>query len=236
MTVPAGIVPGPLQLKITTVAGLSTVNALTFHVLGEQQVPFPSAGILDNFNRGNGTIIATGYPWVVSNTGNNGRLRIQHPVNPLDGVVQVRNGTNRDWAFWNTAPLSPNQEAYFTFDKVSSTGTEQGLLLKLIGNNPNSTNGSSWIEVAYNAVTHAVAVRTKNNGQNQNAAVTQASFPVTFTAGQTLGARAFSDGTVRVYQGGTLVGSVNVTTTVNPWPAEFGCWRWTDRRQVHWNN
>ncbi len=216
--VPDGTLPGPHQLLVTSANTRSTVNGLTFHVFGMQGPAFPASVVLDNFNRGNGTIIATGFPWVVSNTGNNGRLRIQHPVSPSDGVVQVRTGTNVDWAFWNTAPLSPYQEAYFTFDKVSSVGTEQGLLLKLTGNNPNSTNGSSWIEVAYNAVTHVVAVRTKNNGQNQNAAVTQATFPVTFTAGQTLGARSFPDGTVSVYQGATLVGSVNVTTTANPWP------------------
>jgi hypothetical protein len=175
---------------------------------------FPTNPVIDNFNRPSGIL---GLNWNYSNTS---RVRIQHyPASNSDGVVQVRDSNSVDWAFWRSAQFGANQEAYFTFSKVSTVGTTQGLLLKLIGNNPNATNNSSWIQVAYNAVSHTVSVMTKNAGQNVNNAVTQVSFPATFAANDQLGARTWADGLVKVYKNGAEIGSVNVTATSNPWPA-----------------
>ncbi len=47
----------------------------------------------------------------------------------------------------------------------------------------------------------------------RNNAILRATFPVTFSAGNRLGAIASADGTVDVYKDGALIGSVNVTQT-----------------------
>jgi hypothetical protein len=209
VTVPAGTVPGPHQLKLTAANGRSTVNTLTFHVL--RSATFPQNTVaLDTFNRANGGL---GSHW--GGDGNTqGTFRIQHfpSINP-DGVVQVRSSGNTWWQVSPSQPalFSANQEAYFTFIKVSPSATEQGLLLKLSGGSPNN-NSASWIEVAYNGIS-AVVVRTKVSGQNSNNASLRATFPVTFGLSDKLGAIASADGTVDVYKNGSLIGSVNVTTT-----------------------
>jgi len=201
VTVPAGTVASPHQLKITAANGKSTVNGLTFHVFSS----FPQTSVLDTFNRASGGL---GSNW--GGDGNTqGTFRIQHfpSINP-DGVVQVRN-TGNTW--WLPTSFGADQEAYFTFTKVSTSGTEQGLLLKLNGGSPNS-NGTSWIEVAYNG-TNAVRVRTKVSGQNSNSAALRATFSATFGIGDQLGALTTADGTVFVYKNGVQIGSVNVTNT-----------------------
>ena len=103
---------------------------------------------------------------------------------------------------------------------MATAATEAGLYLKLSGGgNPNpSSSNSGWIKVAYNATNSRVVVSTK--AQNTNTIVNQATFTgVTFAATDRLGARALEDGTVIVYKNETqVVGSVNVTATVTPWP------------------
>jgi hypothetical protein len=63
-------------------------------------------------------------------------------------------------------------------------------------------------------------VRTKVSGQNSGNAALRATFSVTFTASDQLGAYTASDGTVYVYKNGGLVGKVNVTNTgpIPYWP------------------
>jgi hypothetical protein len=213
-TVPATSAAGPHQLKITrSDNGNSTINGLTFHVLGFGPFPAPQTTVpIDNFNR-NGI----GNTWQADNafTLNNNNVRV------------TGTGTMRYSGSANGGPVyGANQEAHFTFVKVSPTATEQGLFLKVTGNanNPDPiANGSAYIEVSYkgNAPT-SVQVRTKRNGTNT--VVLQASFPATFAANDALGARALSDGTVIAYKNGVEVGRVNVVT--NPavpagsrWPA-----------------
>jgi hypothetical protein len=209
VTVPSGSVPGAHQLKITAANGKSTINGLTFHVISGGAIP--RTGVIDQFNRANGGL---GTTW--GGDGNTqGIFRIQSQR------VQVR-GTGNTWR--QSSPTTPvlygaNQDAFFTFNKISTTGTEQGLLLKSYGvPNWSAPNGNSayWIEVAYNG-TNAVVVRTKVPGQNAGNATLRASFPATFGAGDRLEAIASADGTVDVYKNSTLIGSVNVTTT-GPWP------------------
>ncbi len=205
VTVPSGSVSaGPHQLMVTTANGKSTVNGLTFHVLDA----IPQTGVLDAFNRSSGGL---GRNW--GGDGNTqGTFRIWHfpTINP-DGVVQVRN-TGNTW--WLPTSFGANQEAYFTFIKVSTSGTEQGLLLKFNGQSPNSNN-ARWIEVAYNGV-NAVIVRTKASNQNP---IARATLPATFVGaslnypGDRLGALTTADGTVYVYKNSTLIGKVNVTNT-----------------------
>lgn len=218
VSVPVETTRGSQQLSIQTSDGQTTINSLTFHVLGDTYAgPFPTNGVLDSFNRTSGGL---GTSW--GGDGNTpSRFSIQHfpSINP-DGVVQVRN-TGNTW--WLPTTFGANQEAYFKFIKISTASPtgEQALLLKFNGSSPNS-NGASWIEVSYNTANGGrILVRTKVPGQNQNDAVTQATFPIAFATGDQLGARAFVDGTVVVYKNGIQVGSVNIATTPNPWPINF---------------
>ncbi|MGC4001471.1 MAG: hypothetical protein QM767_30040 [Anaeromyxobacter sp.] len=166
---------------------------------------FPSTPILDAFTRAN-TSSGLGASW----TGNGGAFQIfSNQVRTTFGV----GGALR----WSPAVFGPSQEAYFTFTRVSVVGYEQALLLKLNGTSPTSTNASG-IEVRYNALTATASVLTRVPGAGW---VQRASFPVTFAAGQQLGARALPDGTVTVFRNGSAVGTTNVTAGVNPWPAVY---------------
>ncbi|NUQ84072.1 MAG: DUF11 domain-containing protein [Anaerolineales bacterium] len=192
-TIPTSMPIGPHQLSIRSGNGKSTVNGLTFHVTGYGN--FPANGVLDDFNRANGVL---GADWG-GNVNNQATYRIN------GNNVQVRGSGN---AWWTSATYGANQEAYFTFVQLSTSASEQALLLKFSGNNP-AANNASVIEVTYGS--GAVRVRTKNPGQNLNNAVTRATFPAAFAAGDQLGAQAFEDGTVVVYKNGSPIGSVNVS-------------------------
>ena len=207
-SVPATMPIGPHQLKITrSDNGNSTINGLTFHVLGFG--PFPSTPVLDNFNR-------TGF-------GNNWQADNVFTLSS-NNVRVTGTGTMRWGGSTGGGPVyGANQEAYFTFVKVSPTATEQGLFLKVTGNgnNPNPTsNGSAYIEVSYKATAPtAVEVRTKAN--NSNTVVLQGSVGATFATGDRLGARALSNGTVQIYKNSSLIASFNVSSPIlaNPWPS-----------------
>lgn len=201
--IPANAPVGPHQLEVTASNGLSTVNGLTFHVLGE--LAFPSTTELDLFNRANSTNL--GPNWTAD------------PVYRIDSnTLRIANGSGNN-ARWIASTFGPDQEAYFTFTQVSLTAAEQGLLLKINGTSP-SANNSSWIEAAYNPINSTVVVRTKQSGQNANNATLRATFTgVTFAAGDQLGARTRSDGTILVYRNGVLIGSTNVASGTTPWPA-----------------
>jgi hypothetical protein len=81
-------------------------------------------GILDNFNRPNGSI---GGNWA----GNTSSYSISS--NKL--LVRTRN-SNLD-IYWTNASFGPNQEVYFTFSSVSNTALDQDLILK-------SQSSSGW--------------------------------------------------------------------------------------------
>jgi hypothetical protein len=159
---------------------------------------FPRTSVLDGFNRSNAAAL--------------GGLWTEVPdATEIDGNAVLVTGTGNAW--WaSTAKFGANQEAFFTFTQVSSTGTEQGLLLKFSGANPNGAN-ATWIEVAYNGA-GGVAVRIKDSGGiRQRGALISASF----ATGDQLGARTLADGTVLVYKNGVQIGSRNVTSGANPW-------------------
>ena len=64
------------------------------------------------------------------------------------------------------------------------------------------------------------AVQIRTRAAPSTTFVTQASFPTTSPAvNDVLGARSAADGTVTAYKNGVAIGSINVTTTANPWPA-----------------
>ncbi len=204
VSVPASTPLGQHQLNVRADNGQSLINGLTFYVLGSP-TPFPASGVLDTFNRANG---ALGANWAGDTA--QGTYRI------FGNEVQVRNAGNV-W-YVPSASYGANQEAFFTFTKISATSNGQGLILKFNGTSPTSNN-ASLIDVLYDpAPVGTVTVRTKVSGGNL---VTRASFAATFAAGDRLGARALADGSVNVYKNGALLGSVNVTTGANPWPASL---------------
>jgi hypothetical protein len=171
---------------------------------GTTPVPaFPTAGVpvLDTFNRADG---ALGANWRGAvNTALFAIFNNQARVLSTGGDV-----------WWNAATFGANQEAFFTFTQVSPTAVEQGLLLKFNGTSPNNSR-ASWIEVAYNATTGSVVVRTRAPRQG---VVTRISWSAPFVAGDQLGARAQLDGTVCAYRNGFEIGCTNVKSGTNPWP------------------
>ena len=206
-SVPDGTPFGPHQLMITANNGQSTINGLTFHVFGSSAGQFPSTPVLDDFNRFNGL----GNNWTADNSFALNLLSVR-----VSGTGTMRwRGTDGGGPVYG-----PNQEAYFTFYNVSNAATEQGLFLKVTGNgnNPNPTsNSSAYIEVSYKGSNPtSVQVRTKEAGTNT--VRLQATFPTSFSFNDVLGARTLADGTVIAYKNGVVLGSINVTTTPNPWP------------------
>jgi hypothetical protein len=164
---------------------------------------FPTAGVLDNFNRANGAI---GSNWV----GTTGSYSISSNQLNVAGDGDV---------YWNAASFDTSQEASVKLNTINASASEIDLLLKV--------QGSSWssgtIEVSYNPPTHVVQVWTYTSAQDW--VQRGADIAVTFAAGDVIGARATASGSVEVYQNATLVGSSDVTA----WPdyangGKIGLW------------
>ncbi len=215
VTVPATTPVGPHQLAITSTSGARTVNGITFHVLGQDV--FPATAVLDDFNRSTAsTAQGLGASWGADGN-TTSRFRVT-PTSLVGFTNQAQALTNSTSSQGNATWLpgtgfGPNQEAYFTFTKTA-TAAEQGVLLKFTGSSasPNA-NASSWISVVFNGTSNAVQVKTKNAGSstitNRGPAIA-----ATFAAGDQLGARAFADGTVRVFKNGAQIGApVAIPTT-----------------------
>ncbi|MFN8443242.1 MAG: SdrD B-like domain-containing protein [Caldilineaceae bacterium] len=223
-SVPITTTPGRYQLRVLGGNGKSTVNGLTYHVIGTILPPFPSTAIADNFSGNNANSFGGGW----TDDAPNGVLSTSA------GVAHIRTGNNV-YDAWRSGGggggvLGVDQEAYFTCTHVSSliTTTEQGLLLKFNtvggggggGAGTPSANNARWIEVAYTSpTTNTVVVRTKTNGSAT--ITTQATFPATFAANDRLGARALSDGTIIAYKNGTEIGRTTVAAT-GAWTGRIG--------------
>lgn len=198
-TVPAG----PHQLVVKNASGQSTVNGLTFHVLraGAADPVFPTAPVLDNFNRGNSSNLGSSWTnsgvlsgWSISSN----NLRAQAAF----GLPLSNN--------WSAATFGASQEAFVTIADLGPAGSWYGVSLKSTGN--------SAIRVRTNLT--SVEMQTHGSGL-LNPWVTQKSVPAPsgMSVGSTIGARARSDGSVTAYVNGAPVGSVNVLTTATPWSA-----------------
>jgi hypothetical protein len=155
---------------------------------------FPSTSVLDDFNRANGGI---GSNW----SGN----KTKYDIN-ANQLKVISNDSNSD-IYWNAASFGADQEAYFTFTDVSTTATEQDLLLKSQGA---TTWGDGVLEVLYDAPNQRVQVWTYEwpAGWVQHGA----DISVTFSNGDQFGARAYGDGTVEVYKNGTLLAMRDITS------------------------
>ncbi|WP_425954888.1 SdrD B-like domain-containing protein [Xylanimonas sp. McL0601] len=223
VTVPPGTAPGPHQLAVTADNGMTTVNGLTFHVLSGTALPaFPAGAVLDTFDRSTAsTTQALGNAWGGLNlTLSSANYRIT-PSSPAvtANQAQLRGIGGNVYRSSGAAP-GANQDAYVTLTKtVPATGNRQaGVLLKAAGFVAGAP--TTYVAVRYNATASTVTVTTSATVLQALAPVTQATFPgITFADGDRIGARVLADGTVTAYKNGTAVGSVNIRTTANPWPA-----------------
>jgi len=181
-----------VEICVTDLYGAVGCDTLTIEVNA-----FPSTSILDDFNRANGGI---GSAW----SGNTAGYNIASNQLSVD-----YNGTNNNVIYWTNEPFGANQEAYVTFTQVDPAGDEQILLLK---SQSNITWGEGVLQVVYDALNNRAQVVTWDwpQGWVQHGA----DIPVTFANGDTLGARAFADGTVEVYKNGTLLATRDITS----WP------------------
>ncbi len=172
----------------------------------DEAAGFPRTPVLDNFNRPNGKIDSGWRGTVGSFAISNQEAR---PVGNVGTTAAI---------YWNPTDFGPNQEAYFTFTRVSIAAKEQDLILKLTGGNPTSGN-AQMIEAWYDAPNSTVHVETRDRVQGW---IRQANFTgITFMTGDQFGARALADGMVIVFKNGVAIGSTFVTSGPKPWPANL---------------
>ena len=150
----------------------------------------------DNFNRANG---ANGTSW----SGYSTAFAISS--NQLD---VVSSGLNT-YILWNSSSFGADQEAYVTFTQIDTTSNEQRLILK---SQSSKSSSSGLISILYDGAGHNVQVWTYHPTQGWVQYGTN--IPVTFANGDQFGARARPDGTVEIYQNGTLLATRNITA----WP------------------
>jgi glucose/arabinose dehydrogenase/PKD repeat protein len=184
--------PGLFQAVLTVSDTAGAVARDTVTVIVTATGGFPTSTVLDDFNRPNGPV---GGAWIGDVSG----LSISGNT-----LVPVSSGLS---TIWDGAAFGPNQEAFVTFDALSAGAPEHDLMLKVQGTSGN--NGH--IEVRYDDNVPLLAVGTYHPSLGWQG---NATFAVSFGAGDQLGARAYQDGTVEVFKNGALLGS----TSVDFWP------------------
>ncbi|MEZ4592548.1 MAG: hypothetical protein R3D55_15600 [Chloroflexota bacterium] len=154
---------------------------------------FPTTGILDDFNRANGSI---GSSWAGDTAGYavaNGRLDV---------------GNDED-IYWSGSSFAANQEAYVTLLSVDSSSSEIGLILK---GQSGTGYGTGLIDVVYDPGSQRVQVWTYATSSGWRLQGT--SIPVTFANNDQFGARATVDGNVEIFKNGSSIG----VRSVSNWP------------------
>jgi glucose/arabinose dehydrogenase len=181
---------------ITTAIGRDTVQIVATPPGG-----FPTAGVLDNFNRANGPLAA---PWVDVN--GTTTLAVSNST-----LIETGSSSSVIWD-GSGAVFGPNQEAFVTLNAIATSPQEHDLLLKVQG----TTWMSGCIEVWYDKIASRVSVETFALGQDwQSRGSIQ---PVTFNPGDQFGARALANGSVQVFRNGQPLGTVSVSA----WPFASG--------------
>jgi hypothetical protein len=168
-------------------------------------VVFPKTPVLDDFNRADGGV---GGNWVGSTDPITGAFRIRgNEVQVFDSGTMIWNAPGSNFG--------AAQEAYFTLVKPAPTADRQGVILKFNGTSPEAPD-ASLIEVAYDATTSQVRIRTLAPAQGW---VERAVFNgISFSPGDVFGAGALR-ANVGAFKNGVLLGSTNVRFGANPWPA-----------------
>jgi hypothetical protein len=117
--------------------------------------------------------------------------------------------------------LGPSQEGFVTLTKVDPRGREQGLLLKVGGDNaPDWRLGA--IKVVYDALRGEVGVATFRMQAGQASWLGYHGITAEFQNGDQLGARALANGEVWVYRNGALAGAVLVSAAEHSYAAGQG--------------
>lgn len=153
---------------------------------------FPSAPVIDDFERPNGTLAS---PWV----GNLSGLHID------GGDLTLVSASS--YAIWSAISFGPDQEVSAIFDDVTSAA-EHSLLMKV--------QGMSWqdghVQVHYDSQYRGALVLTYDrvNGWRR----VGGPFAMMLEPGDRFGGRAYDDGTVQVFWNGQLVGTANT----GAWP------------------
>jgi hypothetical protein len=177
---------------------------------------FPRTGVLDNFTGGGGgTALGSNWAGVQS--------QITSAYRRNSNAAQAR-AVVTPLIYWAPSAFGPNQEAYMTLTDPVTTASDQALALKITGLNGNAVGpNTALILVSYNQTSNLVQVRTLEPTAPPSANgvwKTWATFSIASGNFQ-LGARVLQDGSVSVYRTGILIGSTNVTTGANPWPAQY---------------
>ena len=157
------------------------------------QTGFPSTGLLDDFNRADGSL---GGNW----SGLTGGYAI------AGGKVDVNSGQD---IYWKTNYMGIDQEAYVTLSTIDPNGEEIALVLKAQNNN-NVSPGQ--IQVVYDPAGQTIQVWTYSTSTDWE---TQgSSIPAPLGNGDQFGARASANGDVEIYKNGSLLG----VRSVAAWP------------------
>jgi hypothetical protein len=187
---------GPFTL---VAPGAHTISFFSVDVAGNREEPktlvvsvpaFPTATVLDDFTRANGSVgsnwqglTRTGFYKIASN-----KLDVQ-----AGGLL-----------VWKSV-FGNSQEAFVTLSTLDTGSPSQGVLLKV---QDSSKAEAGAILVVYDARAKVVRVSAIRLGARQWALyLNQAA---TFANGDVLGARAKADGTVEVYQNGVQIASATL--------------------------
>jgi hypothetical protein len=147
---------------------------------------FPSAGLLDTFDRPDGVL---GGNWSGS-VGSYGIAGGQLDVNGNGSI------------FWNATVFGVTQEAYVTVATMDPAAGGVSLVLK--SQSANTSGSSGMIRVLYNPGSQAVQISTYSNAQGW--VQRGGSVSVTLGSGDRFGARVRADGMVEVYKNEVLMG------------------------------
>ena len=159
----------------------------TVSVLFNRSAP---GALLDSFNRPDG---ALGPLWAGHTDG----------YGIVEQHVDVGSGGP---VYWSSNPFGVNQEACVTFVAVDPDGPLQGVLLKV--QQGDWRNGV--VAISYDARRGKIIVATHEPGLGHTVDSARGIFNATLSAGDQLGARSLSNGTVQVYVNGLLVGKASV--------------------------
>ena len=151
---------------------------------------FPVNGVLDDFNRANGSLGSNwdGQTWAYSVSSQ-----------------QMSVGNNGD-IYWSASSFGANQEVYVTLSDINTYADEIDLLLK---SQASSWTGGAVLEVYYDADNGLAQVWSYTTQQDWVQRGSDIS--VTFADGDRFGAVATSSGQVEVYKNTQLLATVDVT-------------------------
>jgi glucose/arabinose dehydrogenase/PKD repeat protein len=186
--------PGVYDAVLSVSDDQGRVGRDTLRIVAYELPDFPTTEILDNFDRPNGPLSA---PWT----------DIGVSLAIADNQL-TQTATSLNLPVWNGGVFAADQEAFMTLNALTPTSPHHTLMLKVQG----TSYSTGHIQVRYDANFPRVTVATYAPEQGW---VTRGEInPWTFHPGDRLGARAYSNGVVEVYDGDMPIG----TFQTEGWP------------------